>query len=170
MAMLAVLSGTLAAEAANNAWGEQVGAFGAGGCGTPVNGIFYAVATGANEVTLRWDLEFIDGIDGLIVKRALSEDGPYEPVTRYPLAFMTPGVHVDETVWPETTFWYRLNALMWDGTEDICGQGVVTVSTAGTLAIHFARPTPSPFTESTTLGLEIPHGWGPRDFAEKGIR
>jgi len=143
---------------ANNAWGEQIGTYGAGGCGTPVNGIFYAVATGANEVTLRWDLDFIDGIDGLIIKRALNEDGPYEPVTRDPLAFITPGVHVDETVWPETTFWYRLNALMWDGTEDICGQGEVTVSTAGTLAVHFARPTPTPFTESTTLAFEIPRG------------
>ncbi len=144
--------------AASNVWGERIGAFGAGGCGTPVNGIFYASVTGPTEVTLRWDLATLDGIDRLLVKRALAEDGPYEPVTREPLAPITPGVYVDNTVWSETTFWYRLNALMWDGTEDICGQGVVNAATAGTLAIHLWRPMPSPFTGSTTLTFEIPHG------------
>ncbi len=143
---------------ANNAWGEQVGAYGAGGCGTPVNGIFYAVATGATEITLRWDLATLEGVEGLVIKRSTTEDGCFDRIMAEPLIPVTPGVHVDDTVWPETTFWYQLRAILWDGTEDIAGQGTVYASTAGTLAIHLARPHPSPFTENATVTFEIPHG------------
>ncbi len=131
---------------------------GDGGDDSPVNGIFYAVATGATEVTLRWDLETLEGVEGFVISRALSSEGPFEHITDDALAPASPGMHIDDTVWPESTFWYRLGAMMWDGTEDICGQGIVSASTAGTLAIHFARPRPSPFTESTTFSFEIPHG------------
>jgi len=143
---------------ANNVWGERVGAYGAGGCGTPVSGILYAVATASNEVTLRWDLDSLDDVEGLIVRRSLDEQGPFVRLNSEMLVPTSPGVFVDRTVWPETTFWYQLSALLPDGTEDIAGQGIVHARTTGTLGLRLANARPTPFTDRATFSLEIPHG------------
>ncbi len=126
----------------------------------PVEGTFYASLTGENKATIRWALDVLDGIEALRVYRATEEDGPYTCVHRQPIEPTATGFYEDDTLWPETTFWYELRAMLQDGTEDVVGVSRASVSTSGVLAFALRPPAPNPCRENVGLSFDIPRTAG----------
>jgi hypothetical protein len=142
---------------ANNEWGELLGAHGAGACGwTPVERTFYAEALGPEAVRLRWTVGSLAGIEGFTVARAVSQEGPFVPVTEEPVSPNSPGVFEDTTVWPETTFWYELRALFADGHEEAVSPSAAQVTTGGRLAVVLYPAAPNPFRGATSIQFDVP--------------
>ncbi len=127
---------------------------------TPVEGSFYAVLTEDEIVTLRWTVASLAGIEGFDVYRATSPDGPYRKVNQTLLPASSPGSFEDWTIWPETTFWYELRAVMGDGGEDVMEGSPVAVTTDGKLASALRAPSPNPFTTETAIEFDVPNHVG----------
>jgi hypothetical protein len=129
------------------------------GCGayTPVEGSFFATLASENgtAVVLRWVVDSTSGVEGFNVYRALSEEGPFDRLNDEPLPFETPGSYTDETVWPGTTFWYDLRAVMPDGSEEELNGGPAMVKTGGELVTGLRAASPNPFTSQTVLHHDI---------------
>ncbi|MEE8571739.1 MAG: choice-of-anchor D domain-containing protein, partial [Gemmatimonadota bacterium] len=144
-------------------WGELIGALGqgCGACGsTPVEVSFYATPNASGTVTLRWtagDLSFIDGFN---IHRATSSVGPFERVNEQLILATSPGEFEDRTVWPGTTFWYKLIAVMPGGTEDTLTESAVSVTTSGQLTAALHPPKPNPFSGETSVAFDVPAGVG----------
>jgi hypothetical protein len=155
----------------NNAWGELVGAYGAGGCGTSsVDGSFYADADSPESVMLRWTVASLSGIEWFNVYRATSPDGPFVRVNEEPIPPASPGEYEDSTVWPQTTFWYELRAALAEGVEDVVGPALANVTTEGQL-VFTARPAiPNPFAAETRITFDIPDHAGPVSLAIYNVR
>jgi len=128
---------------------------------SPVEGCFFASLSARDNVTLRWTVESLAGIEGLNVYRATSPDGPFARVNETVIAPSSPGFFEDPTVWPETTFWYQLRALLADGREDLVGPAAVSVTTGGRLAVRLSAAHPNPFTRGTSLSFDVPDHVGP---------
>ncbi len=127
---------------------------------TPVEGSYYGVIGEDGNVILRWTVESLSGIEGFNVYRATSPDGPFERVNEEPVAPSSPGVFEDDTIWPETTFWYELRAVMNWGEEVVSGDPV-SVTTGGRLRARLSAPAPNPFTSRTSLEFDVPNHIGP---------
>jgi len=126
------------------------------GSGTPVHGSFSAAATAPGTVLLEWRVEALAGIRGFHVYRATSPDGPFARLTGDPLVADSHGSYEDATVWPETTFWYELRAVLTGGAEDAVGVRAVSATTPGRLltALHLLGP--NPFRSTTRLAFDVP--------------
>ena len=98
------------------------------------------------RVLVRWSVSELSGIAGFNVYRGPSSGGPFELLNATPLPATTIGSFSDSSVWPETTFWYQLRAVLLDGAEDDVGSGLASVTTGGELALRLshARPNPTP--------------------------
>jgi hypothetical protein len=88
------------------------------GINVPVEGVVFAVLSEAGTAVLRWTVGSLADVTGFNVYRATEEDGPYAKLNAEPLSAGSPGSFEDTTIWPETTFWYEVRALLVDGTED----------------------------------------------------
>ena len=121
---------------------------------TPVEGAFFAVLEGELSVVLRWTTESLAGIEGFNVYRALAEEGPFEKINAELLPPESPGLYVDQAVWPGTWFWYELRAVR-GGSEEPVGQGPVSVKTGGTLETKLFAVSPNPFRGETVLHLDL---------------
>ena len=131
------------------------GSFTLWGCSvTPVEGAFIATETEALCVTLRWTVESLAGIDGFHIYRAWEEDGPYERVNETLLEAASPGFYEATTVWPGSSFWYELRAVMPGGAEDIVAEPLMLV-TGGTLETKLYAASPNPFRETATIQYDV---------------
>jgi len=122
---------------------------------TPVEGAFYATATDAGCVVLRWTVESLAGVEGFHVHRGASPAGPFERVSDEILPAESPGVYEDCSVWPGTEFWYELRAVEWDGSEERVGGEPVSATTGGAFATKLHPASPNPFRGTTTIRLDV---------------
>jgi hypothetical protein len=130
------------------------------GYDSPVEGAFFAVADGSESVQLRWTVGSLAGIDGFRVYRATSADGPFVCLNEIPFPSTSPGGFVDATIWPGTTFWYELRAVLSDGSEDIVGSPV-RITTGGSFEARLYPARPNPFGGAVTMQLDVPNHSGP---------
>ncbi len=121
---------------------------------SPVEGAFIATETEPLCVTLRWTVESLVDIDGFHIYRSWEEDGPYERINETLLDAASPGFYEDRTVWPGSSFWYELRAVI-DGTEDVVGEPLMLV-TGGTLETKLYAASPNPFRETATIQYDVP--------------
>ena len=128
---------------------------------TPVECAFYAALTDNGTVMLRWISGSLDSVEALSMFRATSPGGPYIRINNDPLPPTSPGRYEDTTVWPETTFWYELRAILLDGSEDIVGPALASVTTGGRLAAQLYPVSPNPSTGVVTVQFDVPSGGGP---------
>lgn len=122
----------------------------------PVEGYLWASVTEAGNVLLSWSVPALTGVGELNVYRATSPDGPFVRVNGAPLDPVSPGEFEDSTVWPETTFWYELRAVLDDGSEDVVEPGPARVTTGGALTLGLCSPRPNPSSGVTALWFEVP--------------
>ncbi len=127
---------------------------------TPVESSLYATATELGTVMLRWTVPSLTGIDGFNVYRATSRDGPFARANEHVIVPSTPGSFEDTDVWPETTFWYELRAVLSDDTEDMVAGSPASVTTGGRLVATLYPARPNPFTGETTMQLDVPNHAG----------
>ena len=59
-------------------------------------------------------------------------------------------------MWPETTFWYELRAVLPDGTEDTVGPYLVSATTGGRLAAVLYAASPNPYVRETSVMFDVP--------------
>lgn len=142
---------------------SESASFGLWGCSayTPVEFTFYAVSCGAECVTLRWVVESLAGIHGFNLYRSSTEDGPFALLNADVIRPESPGLYVDRSVWPGSSFWYQLRALSHDGTEQLLGGPPVVVATEGTMVTKLCLPSPNPFVGETTIRYDIGSVTGP---------
>lgn len=131
----------------------------------PVEGSFYAVLGESGVVTLRWTVGSLAGIDGFNLYRGTSPTGPFMRLNEDTLPPASPGCFDDGTVWPETTFWYELRALLGDGSEDVVKPSPISVMTRGRLAARLYPARPNPFRGETILWFDVPSHVGPVSLA-----
>lgn len=127
----------------------------------PVEGAFFATLTEEGTAILRWTVASLDHITGFNVYRATAEDGPFTKLNDEPLDAESPGSYEDRTLWPETTFWYELRAVLVDGEEDVVGGWKPSVETGGKLLLALYPASPNPFAGSTTIRFDVPDHAGP---------
>ena len=139
------------------------------GYDSPVEGSFFAVAEGSNSVTLRWTVGSLAGIDGFRVYRATSSGGPFACLNEVAVQASSPGDYVDTTVWPATTFWYQLRAVLHDGSEDVVGSPV-RVTTGGSLEARLYPARPNPFGRAVSMQFDVPGHSGPVTAAVYNVR
>jgi len=124
---------------------------------TPVDSYFFAALTPSDDaVQLRWLLPNTPNGAGVLVYRALSEDGSYRRLTEEPLPCSATGSYVDETVWPGGAFWYELRILL-DNGDEIPAMGTrshADVPPGPVGSISYVAPNPSP--ASMTIGYALP--------------
>jgi hypothetical protein len=132
---------------------------------TPVEGAFFATLDVESEsaVILRWVVEPTSGVDGFNIYRAFTEQGPYVRLNESLIPFETTGSYTDDTVWPGTSFWYDVRAVMADGSEEPLPSGPEMVRTEGTLVTRIRGTSPNPFTDRTVIHHDIA-------FAAEGAR
>ena len=128
---------------------------------TPVEGAFFASLTESGSVMLRWTVGSLAEIETFHICRATSPEGPFVRINDEPLAPSSPGLFEDTTTWPQTTFWYELRALLWDGSEDVVGHSVATVSTGGRLATELYHARPNPSAGATVIQFDVAEHLGP---------
>jgi hypothetical protein len=131
------------------------------GINVPVEGAMSAALSDAGAAVLRWTVGSLADVTGFNVYRATEEDGPYARLNNALLAVQSPASFEDTTIWPETTFWYEVRALLVDGTEDVITGSPASVTTAGSLVLRLYPPRPNPGTGSRTFLLDIPDHAGP---------
>ncbi len=119
---------------------------------------------------LRWVVSSLADIDGFRVYRATSPDGPFDLLTERALPASSPGVFEDDTVWPETTFWYQLRAVLTDGSEDIVGHYLPVVEVGGTLSLAMQTPVPNPFHAGCAFSIDVPDHAGSVRLAVYNVR
>jgi flagellar hook assembly protein FlgD len=68
----------------------------------------------------------------------------------------SPGLYEDDTVWPDTEFWYEARVLFTDGTEDVIVGSPQMVKTEGRLVLSLYPASPNPFGESTKIRFDVP--------------
>jgi hypothetical protein len=130
-------------------WNDDCGA-------SPVEDDFYAVVDGDGAIILRWAVEALPSVEGLNVYR--TSDSADAPVllNDEPIPVAATGSYLDTTVWPETTFWYQLRAILAGGTEETVVAGPISVTTVGELVLVLRSARPNPFTGETTVSFDIP--------------
>jgi len=128
---------------------------------TPVEGSFVASLSSSGTVTVRWVIASLTDMEELRVYRATSPDGPFVRINEEPLAPSSSGEFEDETVWPETTFWYELRAVSAAGVEEAVGASKASVTTGGRLALRLHPLAPNPFRGSTAVVFDVPSHAGP---------
>ena len=111
--------------------------------------------TNPARVLVRWLVSALSGIAGFNVYRGLSSDGPFELLNVTPLPATAVGSFTDLSVWPETTFWYQLRAVLLDGSEDTVGSGLASVTTGGELALRLSHAHPNPTAGVYFARLEV---------------
>ncbi len=121
---------------------------------SPVEGVFYAATVESGAVMLRWTVPYLFGIEGFNVYRATNPDGPFARINTDSIEPISPGAYEDTTIWPGTTFWYELRAIV-DGSEEIVSSGAATATTGGELSIRLYAAAPNPFVESTSVRFDI---------------
>jgi len=124
---------------------------------SPVEGCFFATLTAPLEATLRWTVPSLSEVAGFHVYRGTNADGPYARITDEPLPPVSPGECVDTDLWPGTTFWYELRAILVDGTEDVVGPSLASVTTGGELRAVLYPPQPNPTARGATLDFLVPN-------------
>lgn len=136
----------------------------------PVEAIFFGSLTEAGTVMLRWTVPELAGISGFNVYRATAEDGDYDLLNGEPLPAASPGFYEDRSVWPETTFWYNLRAVLADGTEEPVTGPPVRAETGGKLVAALHRPYPNPFRDEVTIRFDVPTDAGAVRLAVYNVR
>jgi hypothetical protein len=128
---------------------------------TPVEGTFFASLSEDGAVVLRWTVGALGTVEGFRLCRSTSANGPFEPLSSELLPPESPGVFVDDSVWPGTTFWYELRARFLDGSEDVVGHLRPSVSTGGELTLSLSRPFPNPASAECVVMVDVPDGGSP---------
>jgi hypothetical protein len=140
------------------------------GSASPVDGYIYGELAETGSVVLRWEVGSLDGIRGFHVYRATAAEGPFVRVTERPIPISQSYEYEDATVWPETTFWYQVRAILPDGAEDVIGPGLVSVWTGGRLELKLHPPHPNPFGQSSTVQFDTPSPAGHVSVAVYNVR
>jgi hypothetical protein len=136
----------------------------------PVEGTVFAALTESGAVVIRWTVGSLAEVAGFNVYRATAEEGPFEPVNADPLPCESPGSYEDKTVWPETTFWYEVRALLADGTEQAVAGPSARVTTGGRLVLRLYPLRPNPSAGPTTVRFDIPNHTGPVELAIHNVQ
>lgn len=137
---------------------------------SPVEGSFYSSFTEEGAVVLRWTVASLHDIIGLNVYRATSEEGPFELLNDELLEPSSPGSYEDDSVWPETEFWYELRVVFPDGTEDTVIGSPAMVKTEGKLALALYPASPNPFGDVTTMRFDVPSHVGAVNLTVYNVR
>jgi hypothetical protein len=122
----------------------------------PVEGSYYGTMTVDGTAMIRWTVGSLHDILGFNVYRSTSAEGPFELLNATLLPAESPGSYEDATVWPGSTFWYELRAILVDGTEDVITGEPVMLETEGSLSLALRPACPNPFTNETTLHFDVP--------------
>ena len=123
----------------------------------PTSESFYAFAAEKDRVILRWVIVSPEDIEGFNLYRALSPGGPFERLNEQELR-ATSGSFEDVTVWPQTTFYYELRAVLPGGSESAVGPGIASATTGGTLHVSLHRASPNPFASHMRVAFDVPDG------------
>jgi hypothetical protein len=136
----------------------------------PVEGAVFAALLPDGTPVVRWTVATLDDIRGFNVYRAVAEDGPYELINQTPIEPRTPGMFVDTTTWPQTTFWYEVRALHPGDVEEAIEGSPAWTTTEGRLALTLRAFAPNPMTESATISFDIPDGSGEASLVIYNVR
>jgi hypothetical protein len=136
---------------------------------TPVEDSFTATVTESGTVVLRWIAGSLDRVVGLNLYRRTTEQ-PFVRINESPIAPSSPGEFEDATVWPETTFWYELRALLVDGSEEVAGPPPASATTGGRLAARLHAAYPNPVVREATVVFDVPSHGGPASLAVYNVR
>ena len=137
---------------------------------TPVIGSFFAVLTDAGEVLLRWTLDPGVVAEAINVYRAMGRYGTFTRINPEPLAPVSPGVYVDGTVWPGTSFWYELRAAFPGGGEMELAGSPAYVTTGGSLPTVLYPPHPNPSFGEARIEFDVPDHDETVDLAVYNVR
>lgn len=106
------------------------------------------------SVELTWSTSFESRHEGFHVYRSQRVGAGYQRVNRELIRGRSPYSWVDVTVQPSTTYFYRLGAVEWDGTEVLHDPTVVTTLVwSDRTELALARP--SPFLDRTELRFTL---------------
>jgi len=120
----------------------------------PVEGAAWASLADDGSVLLRWTLESLADVRGINVYRSTASDGDYVLVNEEPLSPALSGAFVDASVWPGTTFWYKLRIVRSDGTEEEIGFFMTSIETGGELQTALYPARPNPVLDTTVLQFD----------------
>jgi hypothetical protein len=129
--------------------------------GTPVETAFFGELTSSGNVIPRWVSEALQCAEALSIHRVTSADGPYVRIDEAPIRASSLGAYEDDTVCPETTFWYELRAVLANGAEPVISEAPAVVTTDGRLAFKLFPGHPNPSTGSVTLQFDVPVATSP---------
>lgn len=137
---------------------------------SPVEGSAVAALAGPCAVVLRWTLEPSSGVEGINIYRSTSPEGPFSRVNAAVVPPSSPGSYEDTTVWPGTTFWYEVRAVLPGGSEDVLGQQPAPVTTPGSLAVSLYAASPNPFAGETSVVFDVVDHVGPVSLKVYNVR
>jgi hypothetical protein len=123
---------------------------------TPVAGSFTAFLTQEGTVILRWVIDPGCEPDAINIYRGTGREGPFEIINPEPLEPVSPGVYIDDTLWPGGCFWYELWAWYSDGCEFGMRGSPAYISTGGSLPIALLPPRPNPAPGTTRIVFDVP--------------
>jgi len=123
---------------------------------TPVEGSTYASLREDGAVMVHWTASALPGVTGFSIYRSTEADGLFTRINESPIPADSPGEYVDDTVWPGTTFWYDVRALLAGGVEETVGPMIARVTTGGTLVAVLHTPVPNPFVDSACIRFDVP--------------
>jgi hypothetical protein len=125
----------------------------------PVEGAVYAVLSDEGAPLIRWSVSSLDGVMGFNVYRSTSQEGPYEVLNDAPLE-VTSWSFVDETTWPETTFWYEVRVVFGNGSEEAVKGSPASVTTEGHLSLKLYALRPNPTSGASHIVYDVPRRAG----------
>ena len=137
---------------------------------TPVEASFYGVLTERGTAQLRWTVASLSGVDGFNVYRATAASGPFERLNQVLLLPASPGEFEDATVWPGTTFWYRLTTVDAVGSEDPILGELASLTTGGRLGLALRTAAPNPSGGEAVISYDVPAGVGHATLAVYDVR
>lgn len=115
-----------------------------------------ALETDGGSVLLRCERSCPPGASSLNVYRSLSQPGPFDLISTYPITCSPFWQFEDSSVWPGTAFWYEVRAVMADGTEAAAPFGHAFIQTSGVRRVELLGARPNPFAHNSVVAFVVP--------------
>ena len=115
-----------------------------------------AVISASGAPVVHWTAAPTGSATGFNVYRATAEDGPFALLNDAPLPPQSSGSYEDTTTWPQTTYWYDVRALHFDGSESSVLATAIVVRTGGEFQLKLFPLCPNPMSGSATVLFDVP--------------